>query len=453
MTRKQLSKILPFLNWSREVNRQSIQADILAGITGAVIVLPQGVAFALIAGLPPIYGLYTAMVLPVIAGLFGSSRHLISGPTTAISIVVFASISGYATPGSPEFIQLALLLTFFAGIFQLAFGLARLGAVVNFVSHTVVLGFTAGAAILIFTSQLSNLAGLERPKGVAFIDSIIYLFNSAESFNWWAIIVGLSTLLIAIILKKIDKRIPHLLIAMVAGSLISYFMGADKQQIDLVGELPKGLPPFSPVSFNQASIQTILPNALAVALLGLIEAVAIARSIGTKSGQLLDSNQEFIGQGLSNLFGSFFSSYAGSGSFTRSGINYDAGAKTPMAAIFSALFLILILLFVSPLAAFLPIPAMAGIIMIVAYNLVDFKHIRTVMKSSRRETTVLTITFVATLSMDLEYAIYLGVIASLIFYLQRTSTPRMVSLVPDPEDTRRRFLNSKRTNHSIIALN
>ena len=395
----------------------------------------------MIAGLPPIYGLYSAMILPVIAGLFGSSRHLISGPTTAISIVVFAAISEFAEPGSQDFISKALILTLIAGIFQLVFGLVRLGALVNFVSHTVVIGFTSGAAVLIFTSQLNNLAGISRPKDVSFFESIAHLTRHISDLNIQSVILGSSTLLLAILIKRLNRKLPNLLISMILGSLLAYVMGAD---VALVGELPKGLPPLSIPKISQGGLQDIIPSAFAIALLGLIEAVAIARSIATKSGQRLDANQEFIGQGLSNIVGSFFSSYAGSGSFTRSGVNYDAGARTPVSAILAALFLALVMLFVAPLAAYLPISVMAGIILVVAYNLVDFRHMWKILKSSKRESTVLLITLSSTLTLDLEYAIYLGVMFSLIFYLQRTSTPRLVHLTPNPKDIRRRFLNAKR---------
>ncbi|MDH5397733.1 MAG: SulP family inorganic anion transporter [Cyclobacteriaceae bacterium] len=435
-----MKRYLPFLDWIHEVKGKSLQADIMAGLTGAVVVLPQGVAFAMIAGMPPIFGLYTAMVLPVIAALFGSSRHLISGPTTAISIVVFASISPLATPGTESFINFALILTLVAGLIQFTLGLVRLGTLVNFVSHTVVLGFTAGASILIATSQINNMFGIEKPSGVSFYESWAYLITNIGQTNTLALSVGLITLISAIILKRINKKLPHMLIAMILGSLVGYFFSTS-QQIDVVGELPKGLPPFRMPVLSEGALRTIFPNAFAIALLGLIEAVAIARSIAVKSGQQLNPSQEFIGQGLSNIVGSFFSSYAGSGSFTRSGVNYESGAKTPIAAISAALFLILTLLFVAPLAAYLPISAMAGIIMLVAYNLIDIKHIKTILKASKRESTVLIITFIATLTLDLEYAIYIGVIFSLIFYLQRTSTPRFVDLAPDPSDSKRKFLN------------
>jgi SulP family sulfate permease len=206
-----IESIFPFLAWFKLVSKESIKADLIAGLTGAVIVLPQGVAFATIAGLPPEYGLYTAMVTPIIAALFGSSFHLVSGPTTAISIVVFSAVSHHATPGSPEFISIALTLTFLAGVYQLAFGLARLGSLVNFVSHTVVIGFTAGAAILIATSQMQHITGIFIPKGESFIHTWADLFAGISEFNIYLLIIALMTLGTAIIAKIIIPKSPNLL--------------------------------------------------------------------------------------------------------------------------------------------------------------------------------------------------------------------------------------------------
>ncbi|MDH5598596.1 MAG: SulP family inorganic anion transporter [Cyclobacteriaceae bacterium] len=441
-----IKSFFPFLQWMPELTKKTIQADLIAGITGAIVVLPQGVAFAMIAGMPPIYGLYTAMVLPIVAALFGSSKHLISGPTTAISIVVFSAVSQYAEPGTEQFVALALVVTLIAGLFQFAFGLARLGTLVNFVSHTVVIGFTAGAAILIASSQIKNILSISIPKGATFIETWSNVFFHGNETNIYALTIGLSTLLVAILIKKFAPKVPNMLVAMVFGGLLNYILNGSAEGVALVGELPRGLPPFSLPGITLEKISQLAPNAFAIALLGLIEAVAIARSIASKSGQRIDGNQEFIGQGLSNIIGSFFSSYAGSGSFTRSGVNYSAGAQTPVAAIFAAILLMLIVTFVAPLAAFLPIPAMGGIILLVSYNLIDFHHIKRIFSSSKRETTVLLITLSSTLLLELEYAIYIGVIFSLIFYLQQTSTPRFVSLAPDPGSNKRKMQNAEKDN-------
>jgi SulP family sulfate permease len=434
-------KFLPFLKWWPRVNKRTARADIMAGITGAIIVLPQGVAFAMIAGLPPEYGLYSAIVPTIIAALFGSSRHLISGPTTAISIVIFTTLSPLTTPGGPEYIQMVITLTFLAGIFQFGLGVARLGALVNFVSHSVVVGFTAGAAILIGSSQLSNLLGVPGSKRHAFIHVLTDLVHRLPETNFNVLAIGIVTLIAALVFKKYFPRLPGMLFAMIIGSVLAIILKGSEHGVRLVGSLPAHLPPLSGPDLSTSAIRQLAPAALAIAMLGLTEAVSIARSVATRSHQRIDSNQEFIGQGLSNVVGSFFSSYASSGSFTRTGLNYEAGAKTPMSAVYAAASLAVILLLIAPLTSYLPIAAMAGILLLVAYNLIDFHHIKAIIRTSPSEAAVLAVTFLATLLVELEFAIYVGVILSLLLYLNRTSHPHFVTLAPDPESERRSFTN------------
>lgn len=423
----------PFLGWFPSLNKESIRADIMAGLTGAVIVLPQGIAYAAIAGLPPQYGLYTSMITPVIAALFGSSLHLISGPTAAISIVVFSALSSHAEPGTAEFISLVLTLTFLAGLFQFVFGLARLGSLVNFVSHTVVIGFTAGAAILIGTSQLKYVFGMEIPRGESFLHTWMDMFNQVGDINYYIFAVAAVTFIVAILIRKFLPRYPYLLFGMVAGGLFSFVIGGESHGVKLVGAIPRGLPPISSPEFSFETIKSLIPDAFAIALLGLVEAVSIARSVASKSKQQINGSQEFIGQGLSNIVGSFFSSYAGSGSFTRSGINYDSGAKSPMSAIFASLFLLLIVLLIAPITAYLPIASMGASILLVAYNLVNFHHIKQIFRISIPETSIFLTTFLATLFLELEFAIYMGVLVSLFLFVGRTSAPKIVSLAPNPK--------------------
>jgi SulP family sulfate permease len=433
--------LFPFLSWIGSLNLQIVRADLLAGITGAIIVLPQGVAYALIAGLPPEYGLYAAITPAIIAALFGSSWHLISGPTVAMSIVVFSTISPLADPGSEHFIKLALTLTFLAGVIQFVLGLARMGTLVNFVSHSVVVGFTAGAGVIIAVSQLKNVFGVSVPSGESFLHTLIRLAQELPQTNFYVLSIALSTLLVSYLFKRYLPRWPGMLFAMISGSLLALVLGAEEHHIKLVGSLPPRLPPVSLPEFSLDSLRTLAPGALAIALLGLVEAVSIARAVATRSRQIIDGNQEFIGQGLSNIIGPFLSSYAASGSFTRTGVNYEAGAKTPLAAVFAAVSLALVLLLIAPLTAYVPIPSMAGILLLVAYNLIDFHHIKKILQASKSETSVLLTTFLATLFLELEFAIYVGVILSLMIYLNRTSKPRLVSLAPDHDDINHRLIN------------
>jgi SulP family sulfate permease len=435
------ARLLPFLRWRGLITARSTRADLLAGVTGAIIVLPQGVAFAMIAGLPPEYGLYSAIVPAMVAALFGSSHHLISGPTTAISIVVFTTVAPLADPGSAEYVRMVLTLTFIAGAFQLALGLARLGALVNFISHSVVVGFTAGAALLIGTSQMSTFLGIPGTKQHAFIHIWENIFKHLPEANPTVLAVSAVTLVVAVLFKVFLPRLPGLLLAMIAGSLAAVALRGAEHGVRLVGSLPAHLPPLSAPDLSTAAVRNLAPGALAIALLGLVEAVSIARSVATRSHQRIDPNQEFVGQGLSNLVGSFFSSYASSGSFTRSGLNFAVGAQTPLAAVYAALCLGAVLLLIAPLTAYLPMAAMAAVLLVVAAGLVDVHHIRTIAKTSRPEAVVLGITLATTLVAELEFAIYVGVLLSLVLYLNRTSHPRFITLVPDQERGRKGFVN------------
>ena len=440
-----VTRALPALRWWPMVGRASLRADALAALTGAMVVLPQAVAFATIAGLPPEYGLYAAMVPAVVAALFGSSWHLVSGPTTAISIVVYASISPLAEPGTAEYIGLVLTLTLLTGLLQLGMGLARLGTLVNFISHTVILGFTAGAALLIAGSQVKNFFGLDIPREARFHEILLHLGGNILAIEPWVLTVSVSTLVVGLVARRLVPRLPYMIVSMVAGGLVAALIGTrvppEESGIRTVGALTASLPPFSVPDLSPQALEVTLFPAAVVAVLGLTEAVAIARSVALKSGQRIDSNQEFIGQGLSNVAGGFFSAYPSSGSFNRTGVNYSAGARTPLAAAFSAVVLLLILFFVAPLAAYLPVPSMAAILMIVAWGLVDFHHIGPILRRHPRERIVFLVTFVGTL-IDLEKGIFAGVLVSLVFYLHRTSRPSIRELVPDPAaagDPRRKW--------------
>lgn len=435
--------MLPFLEWGSSVTRFTLRKDSIAGLIGAVLVLPQGVAFATIAGLPPEYGLYSAIVPAIVAALLGSSWHLVSGPTTAISLVVFASLSPFASVGSPDYIALAITLSFMVGAIQLLMGWMQLGSLVNFISHTVVIGFTAGAGILIASNQVKNFFGVAVPQGSSFYETWQYFFGHIGSVNGYVTLVGGVTLLTGIVVKKWFKRIPYMIPAILIGSLLGFFLnehfGSAVTGIRTVGRLPAVLPPLSFPRFDATTISELASSALAITLLALTEAVAIARAVGLKSGQHVEGNQEFIGQGASNIIGSFFSAYPSSGSFNRSGLNFEAGAKTPLASVFAAVFLAVIVLFVAPLAAYLPLAVMASVLFLVAWGLVDFHHINSIVKASRSEMILLVVTFISTLLIELEFAVFIGIFLSLALYLRRAAHPVVVRYVPNPEHPNRKF--------------
>ena len=439
----QLNRFLPFLRWGRGMTRSSMRADAIAGLTGAAIVLPQGVAFAAIAGMPPEYGLYTSMVPAVIAALFGSSWHLVSGPTTAASVIMFASLSGIATPGSEEYVALAITLAFMVGVLQLIMGVVRLGALVNFISHSVVVGFTAGAACLIAAKQAEEFLGIDIPDGAHLLATLDFLWQNWRDLHPLVTLVALITLLSGILAQRRLGGM-SMIAAMVAGSiaaaLFNLAFSEETSGIHMVGALPQQLPPLSMPQFSLDVFRQLSPLALAMTLFALTEAVSIARSISLKSGQPIEGNQEFIGQGLSNILGSFFSSYVATGSFNRSGANYDAGARTPMAAALAGVLLVVLVLLVAPLTSYLPKAAVAGLLFLVAWRLINFSQIRKILRADQNEAVILGIVFFGTVFFSIEFAILAGVILSLMIFLRKTSRPRLSPRVPDPNSKTRKFI-------------
>lgn len=438
-----INHVFPFLEWKKKVTKETLRKDSIAGFIGAFAVLPQAVAFATIAGLPPQYGIYAAIVPAIIAALFGSSKHLVSGPTTAISLVVFASLVPHATPGTNEFISLAITLSFLVGAIQLVMGWMRLGSLLNFISHTVIVGFTAGAAILIASSQLKNFLGIAVPQGSSFYETLGAILSHINEANPYIVLVAMTTLLTGILFRRYFKKIPYMLPAILAGSLLGFalnhFLTPAVTGLQTIGAIPASLPPLSLPNLDLKTISLLASSAFAVTLLALTEAAAIAHAIALRSGDRINTNREFIGQGLSNVFGSFFSAYPASGSFNRSGLNYEAGAQTPLASVFAALALIVIVLFVSPLAAYLPLAVMAAILFLVAWGLIDFHHIHGIWRASYREFALLLVTFLSTLFIELEFAIFIGTFFSIALYLHRSSSPAVLTYLPDPLHNQPRF--------------
>ncbi|MBK8556952.1 MAG: SulP family inorganic anion transporter [Lewinellaceae bacterium] len=440
-----LPLFFPFLGWKPKLKQPGVlRADFQAGLIGAVLVLPQAIAFAAIAGLPPIYGLYTAMVLPIVAALFGSSWHSVTGPAAPTSLVIFAAVSKFAMEGSPEFINKVLLITFMAGAIQLLMALGRLGRYISFVSQTVVVGFTAGAAVLIISNQMKNVLGLRIVSGASFIEIWQAIFQHVENIHLPIVLVALYTLIVAIVSRKLFPGVPHFLVGLAAGTAFAWFLGGPYLGIPFTADVPRRLPAFSVPGFSAYNFYHLMNDAFAIALFGVIQTVAIGRAIGMKSGQQVNSNQELFGQGLANLCGSFFSCYFGAASFTRSGLNYQAGAKTPMAAIFSALLLGVLVLAFAPYARFLPVPVISVLIILIGWALIDVPTIRGIHRASKQENFILGVTFFATLFTELAFAVFLGVLLSLFFYLRRSSAPNIAVMTPDSTDPKHSIVNTAR---------
>jgi len=397
--------------WPRLRQAGVLRADFLAGLTGAVVVVPQGVAFATLAGMPPEYGLYTAIIPCIIAALLGSSRLMITGPANAISLTTMALVAPLALPGSPDYVRLVLTLTFMVGAAQLVLGLLRAGRLVDKVPHAVVVGFTVGAAVLIINSQIAPLLGLEIQRGLKPLANLTAISTSWQAVDLHSILISFVTLAVIVLWRPFNKMIPGTLVAVLIASIAAVVLevlfeaGADIRRIEA---LPGGLPPLSAPDLSWETLHALLLPAATMTLLALTEATAIARAIALRSGDTLHSTQEFVGQGAANLAGAFFSCYPASGSFNRSGLNVISGGQTPLSAVFAGVLLIGILAAIAPLAQHLPVAAIAALLMAVAWGLINVPEIRNIWREHPRQRLEMLVTMIATVTLSLEAAILLG---------------------------------------------
>jgi len=411
---------LPFSKWLPEYkNPGVIRADVLAGLTGAIVVMPQGIAFALLAGMPPQYGLYAAMLPCLIAALFGSSRLMVTGPANAISLTTMALITPLAIPESSQYVAYVLTLSFLVGALQLTLGISKVGKWVEKIPHSVIVGFTVGAAILIINSQLGTLLGVSVPRGKNVIETMTTVTNALLQNQWQltAPVLVLLTLITIRIWRPLNRYIPAMLVAVIFGSVAALMMETSFPFIEAfkkVQDLPGAFPPISIPDLSIETLQKLFSAALIMTLLASTEAMAIARAMALKTKDNFNANQEFIGQGLANVCGSFFSAYPASGSFNRTGVNLASGAKTPLSAICAAIFLVILLVFVSSLAKYIPYAVIASLLLVVAFNLIDLKQIRHEIQMGPSAWIPMLATGIGTITIPLEWAILGGILTSII---------------------------------------
>lgn len=462
--RNVLQPLIPFVPWLRRYRVSTLRLDFVAALTVAVVAVPQSMAYALIAGIPVHYGLYTSIVPTIVAALWGSSAQLITGPTNAISLVVFSSLSGMADPFTDQYVQLAFTIALLVGLIQLFLGFVRLGVLVNFVSHSVVIGFTAGAGVLIGIKQLKNLLfdpayAATLPKAHSITETLWQAIRHLPHTHLPTLALGLLTVAVILGVKRGWPTrwgpAPGPLVAMLACGLVVALGGSSPELLRaevgemvtdqwvatgifgtegatmVVGAIPQTLPPLSLPTFDLGLWRRLFNAALAISLLGLLESVSIAKAIASQTRQRLDGNQEFVGQGLCNVAASFFSGYPCSGSFTRSAVNHKAGAQSGMAGVFSGVVVAVTVLLMAKGAAYLPISALAGMLIVVAYGMVDHHALKLSLAATRGDRAAVVVTFLATIFLHLEYAVYIGVGLSLVLYLARTSRPEVREWVPD----------------------
>jgi SulP family sulfate permease len=385
----------------------------------------------MIAELPPNVGLYAAIVTSIVGALWGSSNHLSLGPTNTSSLVVLATLLPIASVGNDQYILAAGLMAVMVGVFQIVLGVSRMGVLVNFVSDSVIIGLTAGAGVLIGANQLRHLLRLDFPSSSSLIITVREITAHITDIHWVSLIIGIIVVLVIVLMKRFKPKWPGPLIGMVLAAVIVGSFHLDQRGIAVIGQLPRNLPPIADLPLLDFElISQLSSGALAIGMMSLVEAVAISRSIASQSGQHLDSNQEFIGLGLSNMISGFFSGYAVSGSFTRTAVNYNAGARTSFSSIFSGIFVLITMLVIAPLAAYLPRTSLAGVLLVTAYSMIDRKEIVRILRGTRGDSTIMIMTFLATLLLPLQFAVLTGIMMSLAIYITRTSVPRVVSVQP-----------------------
>lgn len=436
-----------FGDWVRFISPATLRADALAGLLGAVLVLPQGIAFATLAGLPPEYGLYTAIIPCIVAALFGSSWHVMSGPTNANSLALFAMLSPLALAFSPAYIQLALAVTVMVGALQWLIGALRLGMLANFISPAVLFGFTSGAALLIAVHALPDLLGLGAPPEHGAGAVLRHVVTQLANANPVAIAVAGVTLAVALGLRRWRRNWPYMLIGLVAATALSWgwsqFSAASatpSSSLRTVGLMATPWPRFELPRIGWAQASELIGLAFALTIVALGQAISIAKAVALRSGQRIDVNREFRGQGLSNIVGGFFSSYVSCGSLNRSMPNLDAGARTPLSSVFSALLLLALVAVSAPVLAQIPMAALAGLLVLVALGLVDLARWRELFALSRSDFAVALATLLATVTIRMEMAILLGVLLSLTVFLYRTSHPAMRTMGFDSRGLERQFV-------------
>ncbi len=415
----------------RGYERPNFRPDLIAGVTVAVILLPQAIAFSVIAELPPQMGLYAAVIGGLVGALWGSSNQTHNGPANAISLMVLSTLSSTAVPGTPEYLIAAGMLALMAGIFQLFLGLARLGVLVNFVSHSVIVGFASGAGVLILVKQVAPLLGINA-GGQNTLDTVVGIALHVPESHWLTAAIGIGTVIFLLVLRRVNPDLPAPLMAMVFASLLVFLFGMERRGVAAIGSLPSGFPPMTDFqSVDLALIRQLITGAVAVGAIGLVETTAIAKSVAAQTRQRLDSNQEFVGQGMANALCGLFSGYPVAGSFSRTAVNFRAGAKTRMAAIMSSLFVLVAMQALGPFARYLPRSALAGVLIVTAYYMIDREEISRILRGSTGDAVIMVVTFFGTLFLEIETAVLIGIVLSFMRYVMRSSTPRVHAVVPD----------------------
>ena len=424
-------QFLPFLDWIGQVRDPKVlRADLIAGITVALVLIPQSMAYAQLAGLPAYYGLYASFLPVIVASLWGSSAQLATGPVAVVSLLTASSLAAHVTIGTDEFIALAIMLAFMVGVVQFLLGVFKLGVIVNFLSHPVILGFTNAAALIIGLSQINKIFGVDKPRSEHFVNDILAVFMQIPNTHIPTFIMGVVAIAIMWSMKKYLPKFPGVLVAVLLTTVVSWLINFQELGGKVVGEIPEGLPSLAVPDFSWDMIVALLPSAFVISLVGFMEAISIAKAIASKTKQRIDPNQELIGQGLANMVGSVGQSYPVSGSFSRSAVNFNAGGVTGMSAVITAVIVLITLMFLTPLLYHLPQAVLAAVIMMAVFGLINVRTVKHAWKAHKHDGLAVVVTFIATLAFapHLDNGIMLGAGMAIVLFLYRTMKPRVAIL-------------------------
>ena len=424
-----LKKNIPIFDWLPNYKASSFRGDLIAGITVGIVLIPQGIAYALIAGLPPIYGLYCALLPQLVYAIFGSSRQVSVGPVAMDSLIVATGVSTVALAGSESYIAIAILLALVVGSLQFLMGVFRLGFIVNFLSKPVILGFTSAIALIIGMNQFRNLFGVNFIQSDQIHVLVADFWHQFADFQINTTLIGLFSIVLIVILKRINKKLPSALIVVIIGIILLKFFGNSFPQVDIVKEIPSGLPSFGIPEVDFQLVKDLLPIAFTLVMVGYLEIISMGKTLeATQDEYRVRPNQELIALGLSNIVGSFFKAYPSTSSFSRSAINQESGATTGMAALISVAMVVITLLFLTPLFYFLPKAVLGAIIIVAVFGLINFKEGRFLWNTNKLDFWLMLVTFFATLFLGIEQGIFVGVSLSLIVLVFRTSRPHVAEL-------------------------
>ncbi len=452
---KRLKHWFPLFDTLSSYNIQrDLRGDVNAGLIVAIMLIPQGMAYAMLAGLPPVIGLYASTVPILIYALFGTSKQLAVGPVAMVSLLVFSGVSGLAEPGSSEYVSLVFLLALMVGVIQLLMGVLKLGVVTKFISHAVISGFTSAAAVIIGFSQMKHLLGIELAASNNVFLITGEIVTRLNDIHLPTLYIGLGSILLLVVLKKKLKNFPGPLVVVVLSMVTIFVFSLDQIGVAIIREVPAGLPPLWFPPLESTLVMALLPTAIAISIIGFVESYAMANVIATKEKYHVHPNRELSGLGLSNIGASFFSGYPVTGGFSRSAVNYEAGAKTPLASVITAILILITLQFFTSWFYYLPQAVLAAIILVAVYNLIDVKEAVYLWKVKRMDGITLAVTFFSTLTFGIEWGIGIGVIFSLLVFLYQSSNPHIAELgyVPELRSYRNvnRFKETIREAHIII---